>query len=137
MPWLDDIVTVLEDAGVGVLGVNIFVGSRATVPAVVSGEVSLHVVATPGTSPEHTHNSVIVPGYVQPGAQLCARGEDLDLCYALAQDAYNACYAVRNQFINSGWYKWIRPTQEPYDLGGVDDRDQVRVAFNVLGNKRP
>jgi hypothetical protein len=54
----------------------------------------------------------------------------------MAAAAYAALFKIRNQFINSGWYKWIKPLQEPADIG-LDTTGQARIVFNVIANKRP
>lgn len=140
MAWLEDLVTQLEAEGVGTFGVSIFASSRASVPVLASGLATVHIIETGGEAPENTHNALITPGYLQPGAQITSRADDYDAAMAKARQAYNALFKVRNQFINSGWYKWIKPLQEPFDLqapAGVDPRGQCRIVFNVIGNKRP
>lgn len=136
MPWLADIITVLEGASVGTFNADLFASTMADVPLLASGVPTVAVVETGGTAPDNTQNATVTPAYLQPGAQVMVRGGDYVATMAKARAAYNALFAVRNQFINSGWYVSIRPTQEPFDLG-VDDRGQARVAFNVLGKKRP
>lgn len=136
MPWLADIVTILEGASIGTFNVDIFASSKAVIPLLASGAATVHITATAGIDPENTHNATIRPAYVQPGAQVVVRSTNPLAADATARLAYDALFAVRNQFVNSGWYKWIRPQQEPFDAG-VDDQGRVRVAFNVIANKRP
>ena len=134
MAWLDDIVTALQAAGVGTLNADIFVSSRAVVPVLASGFATISIKSTPGTSPENTHNSTTRPAYLQPGAQILVRADDWEEAETKALAAYSALYQVQNEFINSGWYKWIRPTQEPFDMGLDARGQQQQVAFNVIGN---
>ena len=76
-------------------------------------------------------NNTIYPAFLQPSAQLTFRANTYREARDMADEAYAALF-VRNRFINSGWYQWIKALQEPFDLG-VDDRNQCRVAFNVVG----
>lgn len=132
MPWLNDIATVLEAAGIGTYGVNIFLGMRASVPFLPSGMPVLTVIETGGTRPEGTQNSIITPAYLRPGAQLIARSINYDTARSMAEGAYLALFGVRNQFINSGWYQTIDALQEPFDMG-VDEQGRTRIVFNVIG----
>ncbi len=136
MPWLDDIATQLTAEGVAALGVDLRASTKAAVRVMASGRASLHIIATGGSSPDNTHNSVITPAYINPSAQLVSRADDYKTAETMAFAAYFALYKVRNQFINSGWYQSIKPLQEPFD-GGVDERGQVKVVFNVVGKCRP
>lgn len=138
MSWLNDLIAKLEGDGVGTFGQNIFATTMAGVPVLASGEATLQITVTGGTGPEHTHNSTIRPAYVQPAAQLTARADAYEDAHAMAQAAYDSLTMVRNEFLVSGgsWYAWIKALQEPFD-GGVDERGQVRVQFNVIAKKRP
>lgn len=131
--WLDDLVTQLEEDGVGTLKVNIFTSSKAAIPMLVSGGATLVITETGGTAPDRTQNATIFPAYLRPGAQLVARANSYAAAREMADAAYQSLVKVRNQFINSGWYREIRPLQEPFEVPS-DDRTQTRVAFNVVGN---
>ena len=134
--WLTDLVTQLEADGVGTFGEDLFTSSKAAPPILVSGEATVSVIATGGTSPDHTHNAVITPAYVRPGAQITVRARDYTTAEAKAREVYNSLVKVRNQFINAGWYLSIDALQEPFD-GGKDERGQMQCQFNVIGKKRP
>lgn len=131
MPWLEDLITVLEADGVGVYGSTIFKGSAASVPMLASG-ATLVLMETGGSGPENTQNSTQTPAYLRPTAQLSVRANTRPAARAMAEAAYLSLFKIRNQHINSGWYQFVRPLQEPFD-GGVDDRKQVRIVFNVTG----
>lgn len=135
--FTDDVVTILEAAGVGVGGSTIFVGSKAALPTPDSDSdvAFITIVATGGTSPEGTHNSIDGPAYVRPSAQIVARAMKLSLAEAKAQEAYNALFKVRNQFVNGTWWRQVMMKQDPYDLG-EDDNARPRVAFNFDCVKR-
>jgi hypothetical protein len=142
--WTDDIVTLLQDAGVGTLNEDIFVTSKATVPMLSSGAATITITETPGSGPERTQNRVIRPAYIRPSAQILARADSAIAARAKAQQAYDALVPVRNvlvyrepqSFQLSGWYREINPLQEPFDAG-VDDRKQARFSFNVIAVRRP
>jgi hypothetical protein len=136
--WIEDCATVLEQAGVASrfsVPRTIFIGSRVNI--VVSGEEAiLSLVETGGIAPERTQNLTTLPAYEHPAAQVVARANKYAVARDLASKAYYALGAVRNTFINSGWYRDIKPLQEPLDLG-LDYEGRARVAFNVMGAKRP
>ena len=144
MAWTgfaDDLVFVFEDADVAVYEQNMFVGSAAVLTPVVSGEEvpALHIIETSGAGATLVHNTV-QPGYLNPSAQVTARHEEYQQAYDLAMAAWRACWPIENQFVGSGevlpWYLWIRPTQQPTDLG-VGDDGKVRIGFNVVARMRP
>jgi hypothetical protein len=140
MALVDDIIYVLEQAGVATPATNLFVGPLAVVPRQLpSGQPVLVITATPGAGPTETHNITNAPSYTNPGAQLAGHGIDYDETVALVQDAYDALYPIRNQYVGSGsvlpWYLWIRPLQEPFPIG-VDAQGVIRVVFNVTARRR-
>lgn len=131
MAFLDDLVTKLETDGVGTRGVNIFTTSGVTVPRKTDGSATLHIKKTGGSSPEQTQNATLRPAFLQPGAQLVAAADDYETAETFASSAYYSLGQVRNEFINSGWYRRIRCLQEPHDIG-VNDREQQQSGFNIL-----
>lgn len=144
MAWTgfaDDLVFVFEDAEVAVYEQNLFVSTAAVVSPVVSGESvpSLHVIETSGAGADLIHNT-ITPGYLNPSAQVTAKHEEYQQAFDLAMAAWNACWQIKNQFVGSGevlpWYLWLRPTQQPFDMG-VDADGKARVGFNVVARMRP
>lgn len=135
--WLADLVFKLEDDNVGTYGTNIFKGSKATIPTLAAGAATLQLIATGGSSPDRTHNSVIRPAYLRPTAQFTARADSYSLCELMARAAFDSVVSVRNEFINSTWYQEITPLQSEFIDLGVDEKKQNRLVFNVIGNKRP
>lgn len=135
--FADDIVTILEAAGVGVRASTIFVGSKASLPTPgPSSDVAfITLVVTGGSAPEGTHNSIDVPGYVRPSAQVVARATHYSAAEAMAQAAYVALFPVRNRFVNGTWWRQVTMKQEPFDLG-EDNNARPRVAFNFDCVKR-
>lgn len=139
--WHDELLHILSGAGVGIPGVNMFASSQKTLPKGAGPYLS--VITTGGSGPENTHNYTTVPAYQIPGAQIVVRADNsYPAAEAMARRAYNALFAISNEWIGSGvlsstgtWYRKIRPTQEPFDLG-LDAEGRARVAFNVLGDKK-
>lgn len=122
--------------GVGTFATDIFATSKAVIPMLPSGFATIHLLETPGTAPDLTHNDLITPAYIQPSVQVTARSADAETAYAKLQLAYNSLVKIRNQFINSGWYVWVKPTSHFLDAG-LDARGQARISFNVTVRKRP
>lgn len=133
MPLIDDLLTLVEDAGAGTFNVDIFL-RNATVPMIYSG--SLCITDYEGQDPLWIHNSVLTPAFIRPRAQFMARAATADLAYRKARLAYGAVIGKRNVFINSGWYREIKVLQEPFPLG-EDDNREYRFAFNVEAQKGP
>jgi hypothetical protein len=83
---------------------------------------------------------VIRPAYLNNTAQVVARASTYAAAESKAWSAYLALFGVRNRYVGSGdvlpWYLWIRPLQQPTDLG-VDGVGNIRVGFNVAGRMRP
>jgi hypothetical protein len=146
VPWLDDLVTLVEDAHVATYGVDLFISTKASPPLLASGTLS--IVETSGSAPERTQNAVVRPAYIRPAAQFMARADTYERAREIARGAYNAVVGLRNSWViaareyepgaglRSGWYREITPLQEPFDAG-VDDRKQARCGFNVIGVRRP
>lgn len=138
--WHDELLHIFSGAGVGIPGVNMFATTAKTLPK--GNGPFLSVIPTGGSGPDNTHNYTTVPAYQIPGAQIVVRSNSYPAAEAMARRAYNACFATANEWIGSGvlsatgtWYRKIRPTQEPFDLG-LDAEGRARVAFNVLGDKK-
>jgi len=129
MAFLDDLVTKLEADGVGVRGISIFTTSGVTVPK--KDFATLHLKKTAGTSPEQTQNATLRPAFLSPGAQIVAAADDYETAEAFASSAYYSLGQVRNEFINSGWYRRISCLNEPHDIG-VNDREQQQSGFKIL-----
>lgn len=141
MPWLRDLRSLMEDEGMQ-LGRDLFISTKTNPPRLASGEATLNISETSGSSPERTQNAVIEPAYIRPAAQFMARADSYAAARAKAQVAYDAVVGIRNCWIvspdtlASGWYREIVPLQEPFDAG-VDDRGQARCGFNVIAVRRP
>jgi hypothetical protein len=140
--FAQELLYIMSGDHVGVPNVNMFVGSAKFLPK--GAQPDLSIVSTGGTTPDHTQNSVILPAYQRPGAQIVCRADTGPAAETLARAAYNSLVKTRNEYIGSGivsatgtWYRKIRPLQEPFDFGIDPGQGRPRYAFNVLGDKRP
>lgn len=161
MPWLDELVILMEDRNVAEFGRSLFTSTRSSSPVLPSGEATLVIVETSGSASERVQNDVLTPGYLRLAAQFTAKADTYAAAKAMAQAAYNALIvgrdpddnplpiknvliftadpvgdAARGLGLASGWYREIRPLQEPFDPGVVDDRRQARCGFNVIATRR-
>lgn len=125
---LDDMVTLLVNAGVGVANSTIFYGSQVQIPTGAGPFVTLTEYG--GMAPERTQNKISPPAYRRPSFQVTVRAQTLVAARAKALAAHNALN-VRNTTVGGTWYKEISPIQEPFDLGQQDDNGRVRYVFNV------
>lgn len=133
----EDLITQLEEDSVGTLNTNLFATLKSKVPMLVSGAATCQITITAGPGPDNTHNATIFPAYLRTTAQLMFRADKSANARAMADAAYRSLVKVRNEFINSGWYRSIKPLQsEPFEMP-VDDRGQACYAFNALGDYKP
>jgi hypothetical protein len=95
--FLQELVSILEGAGVGALSVSIFVSPAAELPPDSDDAPAfLTIVATGGTTPQKTHNDIAHPAWTKPSARLTAHHRDYAVAEALAWAAYTALVRVRN-----------------------------------------
>lgn len=91
--FLDELVQVLEDAGVGDRRVDIFTSSLAGIP---DGDGPfLTIRETPGIGPTGTLQDPVA--YRGPGAQILVRATSKPAASAMAQQAFVALLAVANR----------------------------------------
>ena len=146
--WHDDLETLLVTGGVGVItgsGKNIFTSKKAAIPT--GPGPYLLIVVTGGLTAERTHDSAPgapneeaeAPGdaYQRPTAQISVRAQTFAAAMGMAKAAYKVLVKVRNETVNSTWYREIRAMQPPSDIGLDDTQNRVQVAFNVMGFKQP
>jgi hypothetical protein len=134
----EEMVTLLVGSGVAT-SATIFTSSRAFNPdlaALKATDSFLILTETGGFSPIRTQNSVILPAYQQPGAQLVAKAKSVATARARARLAYNMLVGIKNISINGTYYREINPNQEPFDLG-LDANGLAQFAFNFYAIKRP
>ncbi|HMF88744.1 MAG TPA: minor capsid protein [Gemmatimonadaceae bacterium] len=132
---LDDLVWLIERAGLGTYGTDLFKGTLATVQIVGAGPF-ITLIATGGAAPEGTHNMIHLPAYVHPSAQIVVRAELYDVAETRVKALYELLYPIRNQMVNGTWWRSVTYIQsEPLDLGR-DDNGRVRLSFNIDVAKR-
>jgi len=132
---LDDLVWLIEQAGLGTYGTDLFKGTKAAIPITGAGPFTT-LIATGGASPEGTHNMTDLPAYVHPSAQIVVRAELYDVAEAHVKALYELLYPIRNRMVNGTWWRQVTYLQsEALDLGR-DDNGRVRLAFNIDVVKR-
>jgi hypothetical protein len=129
----EDLVAQLVLEGIGTSAVNIFVSNKSTSPK--NPAPHLLITETGGSGSFRTQNAV-GDAYENPSAQILARGANYADVRLMSERAYNAIVKVSNQMLNGTWYVEIRGLQKFIDLG-LDENSHVRIAFNVIGTKRP
>lgn len=98
--FVRELVSILEDAQVGRLGLTIFAGSRASLPPLTEAAEFITVRATSGLLPVGTHNDGPT-ALGQPGARVIAHAITGDAAEALAHAAYSALGGVRNLTVSA------------------------------------
>jgi len=93
--FLEEMISVLVNAGVGVLNITLFGSSVARLPDDPS-KWFVTLRETGGAPPERTHNQTSPPAYVQPAAQVIIHAPTTSVAKATAWAAYNALAAVKN-----------------------------------------
>lgn len=132
MAFLDETISLLEEADIGRAYEDIFAGSDAKLPETQATIVTVR--DTGGFAGIRTHD---VPGvaYEEPTAQLVARARTVSLAYEKARAAYNALW-ITNRTIKGTWYLEIVPTQPPFEMG-KSVSGLPRYGFNFRALKVP
>lgn len=93
------------------------------------------VIPTGGREADYVHNDGGSKSYANPSAQIVVRAKSFDVAMARAK-AIEPVLRVVNTTVSGTVYLFLRPVQEPFDLG-PDESGRARVAFNVVAQKRP
>lgn len=133
MPFLDEIAAYLIAQNIGVGGSNIFLGSRANIPAGDGPLMTL--IETGGSAPGRVHND-IKAHWQRPTAQITVRAKTYPPARAMAKAAYDLLDGVWNTQLGTTMYIKITARQEPTDVG-LDDAGRVMIAFNIDAEKQP
>jgi len=96
--FVQELLAVLEAAGVGTEKANLFGTSAATIPSGAGPFLSIR--PTGGVAPEGTHNHGI-GAYRRPGAQILVRAETYAAAEGMALAAYAALIGIRNQELSA------------------------------------
>jgi hypothetical protein len=128
-----DLVLLLQNAGLGTYGTNIFKGQKAIIPAGAGPYFTIIVTGGEGASGTHNLSRTEV-AYERPSAQIVCRAARFEDAETAIQTAY-ASLSFVDRFVNGTWWRKCRPTQEPMELP-LDDKARVRLVFNIETEKR-
>lgn len=133
--FLDEPKTVLVAANVGVFNTNIFISTLASVPPPPAPGPFLSLVGTGGV-PLPTHNSLLLPAYVDASLQLFCCGISSVAVDAMLMASLAALYPIRNQLVAGVWWMSVKALQAlPIDLG-VDDDGRISMSLNFVIRRR-
>lgn len=126
----EELLAVLETAGVGTRGTTLFGASAAALP---SNGPAVAVVEYGGAAPIETHD-----GWVpieQPRVQVAAYADDAATARTLAWAAWDALTGITNRLLNGTAYLRVQGLQTPFDMGPAGN-GRVKWGFNVQVMKR-
>ncbi len=134
MPFLEELRDRLVAQGVGVFGVDLFIGSKAIIPQTAGPFLSL--IETGGSGSAKTQNDTATQ---RPSAQIVARAFSTPIARAklkLAYDALGGANGLFNVTLSGTFYLSVTAKQEPTDIG-TDDPGRAMIVFNVDAEKQP
>lgn len=134
MSVLDEIAARLAAQGVGTVGSDIFLGSKAVIPTGDGPYLSL--IETGGTGSRRTHNGTPV---AKPAVQILSRAKSYTVARTklkAAWDALGGDKGLHNVTLSSTFYQSITPKQQPTDIG-LDGSARPMVVFNIDVEKQP
>ncbi len=129
MSFADDVNARLVSSGIAASKIGI--GPGFQVPQ--TGEYIV-LRETGGTSPVFIHNTT-TPAVKRPSLQIIVVASSLDAAMTLALAAYDAV-TLKGTSLNGTYYFHIRPNQEPFPLGPVEN-GRFQVGFNIRAELRP
>jgi hypothetical protein len=130
MALLEDLGTYLQAAGLGTLGIDLFLGGLPLdAPNIASQDAVTALMETPGFPPQYVH-STLGADWEQPVVQIMVRGEPRDYAATReqAQEVFVALGKIRNQTLSGTYYFWCLPLQSPWKLA---DDDFARPIFTA------
>lgn len=92
--FIEELVKLLEDGGVGTYNTNIFASSSKDIP--VGDGPYLSVIETGGTFAERSHNETAAPAFERPTAMIVVRAKTYAAARTMANAAYTVLEPVRN-----------------------------------------
>lgn len=132
MPFLDEIATALQAAGVGTINTNIFISSKAVVPT--GPGPYLVLVETGGSGSAKTQNNTATE---RPSAQVSVRATSYSAARAMLNLAYVALGGANGRFnetLSGVYYLSITARQNPTDIG-LDGAGRAMLAYNIDAEK--
>lgn len=134
---LDELASIFVAASVGLIDTNIFLGTGKPIPPPPATGPFLSLIETGGSGSEGTHNSTLLPAYVNPHVQLYARGADYKLTRAVLDAAYVAVFPIRNRLVAGVWWRSVNVLGEIMDLGRDPDSGRINLTLNIRITRRP
>lgn len=134
MSLLDEVAARLVAQGVGTLGVNIFLGSKAIVPT--GNGPYLALIETGGSGPAMTQNDTAME---RPTAQVSCRASTEPAARTmlkLAYDALGGANGLHGVLLSGVGYLRLVPRQNITDIG-LDGAGRIVLAFNIEVEKQP
>lgn len=140
--FIDDVVTLIQGAGLGVPGVTIFWTAAAKLPAnptpanpALGPAAFFSLTETGGTAPWILHTGA---PYDRPSCQIMTRGpiSQPGPARTLIESAYIFFRAKVNFSVNGVPYVSIFANQAPFELSPDENPPRIRFAFNIRGVKR-
>jgi hypothetical protein len=128
MSTLSELGDYLEDLGIGVQAVDLFLGSRPDEP-----DTALIIYQYPGNAPEYVQNS-FSPIAEKPQIQVVSRAIRYEDADRRAAQAWAALAVITNATLGGTYYRSVRPNASP-GLMGRDTNDRVLVFFNATVEK--
>lgn len=132
MPFLEEVVSLLEEADVGVGNIDIFGGSDIKI---ADSDATITTLRETGAWPGIRTQDVRAMAYEHPSAQLVVRAKTIARAREKAQQAYDALF-VTNRAVLGTWYLEVVPMQPPFDMS-KDAAGRCRYGFNFRALKRP
>jgi hypothetical protein len=121
---LADLAGVLQTAGVGTVGIDIFLSQLPLSPedAISLGEYG-------GSPPTWVFGDI---AWEQPRVQVLVRtSHGYVTGRTKAQAAWSALASIKNEVLNSVLYLTVEPLQSPFELTREGDGDDITFAFNI------
>jgi hypothetical protein len=128
MPFLDEIANRIVTQGAGVLGTNLFLSTKSTIPSGDGPYTSL--VEYGGTTSRRTQNHTATQ---RPSAQIVVRAKTYQSARSqcvLVHNALGGDCGLYNTVINGTFYQMIIANQQIFDLS-PDELGRARVGFNI------
>lgn len=91
--FVDELLALLVNANVGVVGTDMFESSAFAIPK--TGRY-LTIIETGGLPDDETQNDIATPAYERPGAQITVRAATKPAAWAMVRAAHKALGRVRN-----------------------------------------
>lgn len=135
MSFLDEVASVIVDAGHGVINTTLFLSSKATIP---DGDGPyIRIIGSGGAGADNVQNQNN-PAYMHPSVMVIVTAKSYPIAYDRAMEIFVDLCSIVNEEINGTWYLRIRPINPPADVLGVEDKlNRAQCSFNVIAEKRP